>query len=135
MKLIEINWSPTTRQLRQFGFLCLVALPSVGWLWGANQQVIWVLLGIAVTLAMLGWTRPTLVRPLFIGMILIAAPFGMIIGELAMIFIFFGIFLPISLIFRIMRRDALKLKMDRNTDSYWQPKHEPDDVSSYYRRY
>ena len=30
MSLIEINWSPSLKQLRQFGVLCLVALPLLG---------------------------------------------------------------------------------------------------------
>jgi hypothetical protein len=135
MKLVEINWSPSARQLRHFGLLCLVVLPLLGWLWGADSRANGVLIGIAAILAAAGWWRPNFVRPLFIGLMLIAAPIGMIVGELAMVLIFFGVFLPISFLFRLMRRDALKLKMEREAVSHWQPKHEPDDISSYYRRY
>jgi hypothetical protein len=135
MKLVEINWSPSTRQLRQFGLLCLVALPAAGWLWGATEPQLWGLLGIAVALAVLGWTRPVFLRPLFIGLMLIAAPIGMIFGEFAMLLIFFGVFLPIGLVFRLMRRDALRLQMDRKKVSHWQPKSEPNDVVRYYQRY
>ena len=40
MKLIEINWQPTDRQLRQFGVICLVALPALGWLWGGGTTIV-----------------------------------------------------------------------------------------------
>lgn len=135
MRMVVIQWKPTTRQLRQFGLLCLVFFPSIGWLWGASTQVIAVLVGIALMLAVGAWWRPNLVRPLYIGMSCIAVPIGMVVGEIAMLLIFFGLFLPIGLLFRLVRRDALKLRMDRTRVSHWQPKHESEDVSSYYRRY
>lgn len=135
MSLIEINWSPTPKQLRQFGGLCLIVMPLVGWLWGASFNSIVVLLGCAAGIAGLAWFQPQWVRPLFVGLILLAAPIGMIVGELAMLLIYFGIFLPISLLFRIARRDGLQLRIDRSAESYWQSKLEPKDISSYYRRY
>jgi hypothetical protein len=135
MKLVEINWTPSVRQLRQFALLCLIALPTMGWLWGANSQVIGVLFGIAVLVALAGWWRPNFVRPLFVGIMLIAVPLGMIVGELAMLLIYVGVFLPISVVFRLLRRDALQLRMHRNRDSHWQSKHQPSDVSSYFLRY
>ena len=135
MSLVEINWSPTQRQLRQFGLLCLIALPLLGWLWGANSTWIVVLFGIASATAGVSYLQPRIVRPLFVGLILLTAPFGMIIGELAMLLIYFAIFLPISVLFRIVRRDALQLRIERERESYWRAKAEPKDIASYYRRY
>ena len=36
MQLVEINWNPTERQLRQFSSMCFIGLPFIGWLWGAG---------------------------------------------------------------------------------------------------
>jgi hypothetical protein len=135
MSLIEINWSPTQRQLRQFGLLCLAALPLLGWLWGASSAWIMILFGTACVIALLAYVQPRIVLPLFVGLILLAAPIGLIVGEIAMLLIYVAIFLPISLLFRLARRDALQLRIDRKTVSYWQAKNEPKDVASYYRRY
>jgi len=135
MSVVEINWSPTRRQLRQFGLLCLVALPILGWFWGATWTWIAILFVIACIVAGLSYLRPWLIRPLFIGLILITAPIGLVVGELAMLLIYFTIFLPISLLFRLVQRDALQLRIDRVRESYWQAKAEPKDVASYYRRY
>ena len=135
MSLIEIIWSPSPKQLRQFGLLCLVALPLLGWLWGGNSTSIGLLVGIAGLIALLAFVQPRCVSPLFVGLMLLAAPIGMVVGELAMLTIYFGIFLPTSLLFRIMRRDALQLRIDREAKTYWQAKSEPKDMSSYYRRY
>lgn len=135
MSLIEVTWSPTKRQLRQFGLICLAALPLVGWLWGVSFPWVAILFGIASVIAVLAYLQPRFVIPLFVGLILLTAPIGMIVGELAMLLIYVAIFLPISLLFRIARRDALQLRIDRTAKSYWQAKSEPKDIASYYRRF
>jgi len=134
MKLIEFNFSPTDRQLRQFGAISMFALPLVGWIWGLSGNV---LMGLAMTgavIATAGFVVPKLVLPLFVGLMVIATPIGFVVGELAMIMIYFGLLLPIGLFFRLIGRDALALKLDRNADSYWSPKKQPNSVASYYRQ-
>ena len=134
MKLIAINWHPNDRQLRQFGIICLVALPLVGWIWGAGSSTLGVLAGIGLLLAVAGIVKPRILAPLFLGLTLVATPIGMVLGELAMLLIYFTIFLPIGLAFRLLKRDALRLKIDRDTASYWQAKKQPKNMASYYRQ-
>ena len=134
MKLIEINWQPTDRQLRQFGIICLVALPAIGWFWGAGPQLITGLAIAGGVLALAGLVAPRLLKPVFLGLSILVMPIGLVIGELAMVLIYFGVFLPIGLVFRVVRRDALHLKCDRNQPSYWKPKQQPASVASYYRQ-
>ena len=135
MKLVEINWAPSTRQLRQFGVVCIFVLPLLGWLWNISQNGLAVMLFLGGLVSILSFAWPSAVKPIFIGLMLVAAPIGMVVGELAMLLIFLGVFLPISLIFRLMGRDALRLKIDKAASTYWQPKSQPKHVSSYYRRY
>ena len=133
MRLVEINWVPNDRQLRQFGILCICVFPFLGWLCGVSLNGLLGMMVLGSIVAILAFVLPQTVKPIFLGLMLISAPIGMILGELAMLLIFFGIFVPISLIFRLMRRDALGLKIDRNAETYWQPKAEPNFPSSYYR--
>ena len=44
---------------------------------------------------------------------------GMIISPIVMGIIFFLIISPIGLIMRLFRKDLLKLKTDKNLNSYW----------------
>ena len=134
MKLLEFNWNPTDRQLRQFGVIALVFLPLVGWLWGASGNV---LAGLAIggaLLAVAGSVVPKALKPVFVILMLVAAPIGLIVGEVAMLLIYFGMFLPLGLFFRIIRRDALALKLGRDTNSYWSAKKQPSSAASYYRQ-
>ena len=51
MALVKMNWSPSSRQLRQFAWGVAVVLPLVGWLWNASAGAI---AALAVTGALLG---------------------------------------------------------------------------------
>lgn len=133
--LVEFNWDPSKRQLRQFGVLCFVIFPLLGWLWNVEPNVNAWLFVIGVLIAVLSFTCPYAVKSVFLGLTLMAAPFGLVVGELAMLLLFLGVFLPMHLIFRLMGRDALRLKKDKNKETYWQAKREPNNAASYYRQF
>ncbi len=134
MALIETNWNPTARQLRQFGSLCLVSFPLLGWLWSGNLTVISALAGLGLLIAITAYVYPKGISPFFVGLMLITAPIGMVVGEVAMFLIYMTVFLPIGMLFRITSRDRLRLKIDRHATSYWQAKRPPKSVGSYYRQ-
>ncbi len=134
MKLIEINWNPTNKQLRQFGVICLFALPLLGWYWGGGLGAVSALAVAGIALAVAGVAAPRLVKPVFLALAIVATPIGMVFGEIAMVLVYFGVFLPIGLVFRAMKRDALQLRLDRQCKTYWQAKRQPDGATTYYRQ-
>ncbi|MDB4506286.1 hypothetical protein N9087_01210 [bacterium] len=134
MKLIEFNWSPSDRQLRQFGVVCMFALPALGWIWGGSNLTILILALSGITLAVIAYCLPKTLKPAFLTLMLVTSPIGIVVGELSMILIYFALFLPLSLAFRIMGRDALQLDRPNSATSYWQKKKQPTSVSSYYRQ-
>jgi hypothetical protein len=58
-----------------------------------------------------------------------------IVNELVLLAAFCVVIIPVGLLFRLIRRDALQLKVDRNAATYWQPKKQPAGVRSYFRRW
>lgn len=52
------------------------------------------------------------------------------IGELAMLLIYFGCFLPIGLVFRVVKYDALKLDLEESKTTYWETKKSPTNMAS-----
>jgi hypothetical protein len=135
MKLVEINWNPSERQLRQFGVICLIALPLIGWMWSAGPRTLTWLAGVGLIMAVFGWFRARLLKSFFVGLMIVALPIGMVVSELAMLMIYFGVFLPIGLCFKVIKRDALNRELDRGCESYWEEKKDPNNVSSYYRQW
>jgi len=134
VSLIEINWRPTQRQIRQFSVACLFALPFIGWLWGGGWQVVCGLAAGGAVVALLGWTVPAVIRPLYLGLTLLTAPIGLVVGELLMIVVYFGVVCPVGLLGKLVGRDRLQLRLKRTAKSCWEKKKRPTNVRSYYRQ-
>lgn len=135
MKLVELNWNPAERQLKQFGIACAIAFPVICWLWNANPGVIGIAAGIGAAVAVLAFAVPPAVKPLFIGLSLVAAPIGILVGEIAMLVVYGCVFLPIAIVFQLMARDRLQLRIDKSAATYWRPKKQPTGPASYYRQF
>ena len=134
MALIDVNLRPTDRQLRQFGTACFVALPLIGWWWGADRNWLIGLTAVGSLVGVASWIRPPSIVWLFIGLSMLTLPIGLVIGEIAMCLIYFGLFLPLGLVFRAMGRDALLLKKPDNQETYWLPRKQRAGAASYYRQ-
>jgi len=134
MNLFQINWRPTNRELRQFGGVCMFALPLLSWVWGGSWWTIGSLAAVGVALASLGAVVPVALIPPYLLLTVVATPIGLVVGELMLVIIYFGVFLPIGMLFRWMQRDALGLEVNRARATYWHPKKLPCSLASYYRQ-
>lgn len=134
MALLAFNTNPSTRQLRQFGYLCVPALPLITWLWSFSLTATCWAGGIGGLLGIIGLAAPELLKPVFLGLTLITLPIGMVVGEVAMLLIYFGMFLPLGVLFRILGRDGLGRRVKSRADSYWVKRAAPASVKHYYRQ-
>jgi hypothetical protein len=135
MAVFRINTNPGQRQLRQFGLLCVVLLPLIAWVWGASGSIIQTTAMIGAGLGLLGIFAPKLLKPVFIGLVLVSFPIGLIVGELVLLMIFVGVFLPMALLFRIIGRDALQRRMSVQSETFWVPRNAPANVRRYFQQY
>lgn len=136
MKLVEINWNPGPRQLRQFGWVALAALPALGWLWsGGRWTVVLPLAAAGGATAGLGLWAPRRLKPLFVAVSLVTLPVGLVVAELTTVLLFFGVFVPLGLLMRLFRRDSLQRRLAPDADSYWQPKSQPAGIAGYFRQW
>ncbi len=135
MAVFRINTNPSQRQLRQFGLLCVVLLPLIAWVWGASGSIIQTTAMIGAGLGLLGIFAPKLLKPVFIGLVLVSFPIGLIVGELVLLMIFVGVFLPMALLFRIIGRDALQRRMSVQSETFWVPRNAPATVRRYFQQY
>ena len=144
MSAISLNLKPTDRQLRQFGLIAFVALPLLGWVFSGkptpetwrtgHTTIIGALASVGTTLAVLALLKPRVLKWLFVGACVAAFPIGFVVGEIVVLLIFLLGFVPMALIFRLIKRDALDRNLDRSCESYWQPKQPARNASSYYRQ-
>jgi hypothetical protein len=134
MKIVEMNWHPTDRQLRQFGLIALVALPGLGWLWRLGMPATQVLAVLGVVSAIAALLYPRGLKYPFIALCLMSLPFGIVVGEVVLLLSFVTIFVPLALVFRLLGRDALERGIDAKAATYWQPKAAPAGPASYLRQ-
>ena len=129
---------PDERTLRQFAGLCLLFFGSLAAWHGLYRGQAWlgtVLAILAIGLGLPGLARPLLLRWLFVGWMRLTYPVSWLVSHLLLAAMFYGLFTPLGLFFRLIRRDPLKLRMQPRQPSYWEPKPSAAGVSSYFRQF
>jgi len=139
MALLEINWRPTRRDLRNFGMAALVLLPILAlllyWLKGLGTRWILCLCGAGLLIYLLSLIRPPLAKPIYLALMLLALPIGYTLGFLLLAIIYFLVLTPIALIFKLARRDPLCRKFDSHIPSYWTPRQSAATVKRYFQQF
>lgn len=133
MAFLQRIQHPTPRQLRQFAVTSGGLLPLLAWLWGAEWSAIAVLAGTGAAWAALGCAYPRIAQPPFVLLSWVTAPLGAIVGEAALLAIYFGVLLPIAIWSRRARGDVLGLRFEPR-DSYWLRRKPPADAKHYFRQ-
>lgn len=138
MQWSDIPRSPSRKTLTQFALLCAAVLVWQGltqWLRRDRPELGIVLIVLAVSLANLGLVRPLILRPVFVGWMILVFPLGWLVSNVVLAVIYFLLFLPFGLFFRIKGRDVLNRKQRRDLTTYWQPRPTTPDPGRYFRPY
>jgi hypothetical protein len=121
---------------RHFGWLlAVVAALVAGWaLWKGMTTAGFAAGLLALSMLAIGQLRPLwLVRPLGWWMGL-AHLLGRVINPMLLGLIYLILFVPLALWFRLIRRDALALRLDRQAHSYWIERDRSLDLGQRMRR-
>ena len=134
--------SATTKDLRSFGLTVGAAL-VVFWivLWkvfpfvfGRGGNFPW-LAYIGVALAAVGAVAPVVLKPVFYGWMSLAFVLSFVMTRVILTIFFFVVLTPVGLFFRLIGRDALHRKMDRQGSTYWIDKEYPIADRSRYEKF
>lgn len=77
---------------------------------------------------------PILLKPVYIFWMKLAHALGWINTRLILTALFYLVFTPIALIIRLMRKDLLDVKIEKNRESYWRKKEIIDIAKDNYER-
>ena len=145
--MTNINLHPTDSQLRQFGFIALIAFGVLGavvhWrggLFGINfgdaarwvSYSLWALGGVS---ALLSLVFPAGNRLLFVTLTLISYPIGYVVSFVLMAIFFYGPVTFVAIVFRLIGRDALKRKFEPEASTYWKPHTSPASIKRYFQQF
>ncbi len=138
MQWSDIPFDATKKTLRQFAGLWIVFFGGLALYWGPYKgypTAGWILGAVALTMGPLGLVMPSLIRPIFVGWMVLAFPIGWLISRIVLGILYYGVFTPLSLIFRLQGRDALARRKRPEAASYWIAKPVITDVRRYYRQF
>ena len=114
MALIDVNWHPPSRQLRQFAGLFLVVFGGLGTLSYfdgkplLDSQILW---GLSAVVGITGLLLPPLVRPVYVVMMAVALPIGFVVSSVLMVVIYYLILTPIGLAMRLFGYDPMSRRL------------------------
>ena len=125
--------------LRQFGLLCLLVLGALAYWEGIHRErttTALVLAGMGLAIGLSGLIRPRTLRPLFAFLIAVTYPIGLVISNLILAALFYALFTPIGLIFRLLGRDPLgRRRLPADWGTYWKPYPLTTETRRYFRQY
>ncbi len=136
MRWSDIPFTPPPATLRWFtALLALFLAVSGGWQLLAQDHRLagLVLVGAAALVAPVGLLFPAVMRPVFVGWMVLVYPIGWLTSHLILACLFYCVFTPVGLLFKLVGRDALG-RSRREQETYWAAKPSADDVRSYFRQ-
>ncbi|MBL7131942.1 MAG: hypothetical protein ISS45_11190 [Candidatus Omnitrophica bacterium] len=108
------------RELRQFGITIGIVLGLLGGLFFLRQKDYYsYLLIFCGTFLFLGLVAPTLLKPIQKIWMSLAIVIGWFVTRAILTVLFYLVVTPIGILARLVGKDFLDIKFDRNTDSYW----------------
>ena len=137
MQWADVIAPPSAKKLRQFAGLWIVFFLALAvWRVGHGQHGagVAVLAVVGIAIGGLALIRPAAIRPVYTGWMIAAFPIGWTMSRVMLLALFFVVFTPVAAIFRVMRRDGLKLRRHDHRSTYWtdQP---TADIRSYFRQF
>jgi Saxitoxin biosynthesis operon protein SxtJ len=131
-------FAPTPRLLRQFAGLWIIFFGgAAAWhgLYHGRYTVAVVLAILSVTIGPVGLANPAVIRPVYVCWMHVAYPIGWIVSRLVLGLLFYGLFTPIGLVFRVIGRDELKVKPRSGVETYWTAKPQVSGKAGYLRQF
>ena len=144
MALIEVNWRPGRAQLRQFALISLAGFGLLGlvfaWRMGAlsgsgRWTVALALWAAGALIGAMGLAHPPAALPAYVALMAVALPIGWVVTHVVMAVLYYGLFTPIGLFFRLIGRDPLHRRFDADAPSYWVPRPPSPRPARYFRQF
>jgi hypothetical protein len=137
MQWSDVVARPSPKVLRQFAVLCLVVFGVMAGLGFWRGHGLTIGLGIALAglvVGLVGVVQPAAIRWVYSGWMIAVFPIGWTLSRLMLAGLFFLVFTPVAVLFRLIRRDVLHLRQ-QDERSYWIPKAGAASADQYYRQF
>ncbi len=139
MSLIEIDWNPKSKQLKNFGKIALAATVIISLLLYLLKGVAikWLLIIVAFGLMVfiISMISLKLTKIIYLVMILLTMPIGYVVSFIVLAAFYYLLLAPLGLIFRLIGRDPLYRRFDPAAKSYWLTRRPPKGLEQYFHQF
>jgi len=145
--VIEIDWKPDDRTLRQFGVIALVGFGGVAalaWfellifsfgLGAARVPVTAVLAGLAALSGVFSLVYPRANLPIYLGITVLTYPIGFVLSYVLMGTLFYLIIAPAGIVMRLLGKDPLERGILPEAETYWVDSPPARPSESYFKQF
>jgi hypothetical protein len=132
--MMKINTHPMSREVRRFGLMWAAAASLVAGLLFLRHHasVAWGLWSLAIVVGAASVIRPSVGRYFHRGWMNLAYVINFLLTRITLSLLFWIVLTPVAILFKIIGRDALRLKRSASADSYWR-EHDKIPDPAYYR--
>ena len=137
MQWSDVTARPSTQTLRKFAALFLIVFTVAAGLRVWRGDTGFFTMAMAVTglaVGLVGLVRPDAIRYVYTGWMIAAFPIGWTISRVIVTLLFYVVFTPFALVFRLSGRDALRLRRQART-TYWMETTGAEPPESYYGQF
>jgi len=138
MQWSEVVKTPKPKMLRQFAGLCLVfflVLAAIAFWKGHSTLRVGILAALGLGIGGVGLIQPQAIRLIYTGWMIAAFPIGWTLSRVLMGLMFYVVFTPVGLVFRLIGRDSLHLRRRVAAASEWSVKPRTTDVKEDFRQF
>jgi len=137
--LATINWKPTQKELRSFGWISLVMLTIIAlllhWLKGLSWPYVLWISAAGLLICILSLISTKLVKPVFIALQVITYPIGVVISFIIMAIFYYLVLTPVGLVFKLIGKDSLNRNFNKQAATYWVRYNPPDSPKRYFNQF
>jgi hypothetical protein len=146
-KLVEINFRPGERTLRQFGWIALGGFGLLalcawqGWLVFRHGLGAWrdavtlALAGLGLLSAAFSLVFPRANAALFIGLSVVAFPIGFVLSYVIMATLFYVVIAPVGFVMRLFGMDPMDRRFLPGAPTYWLDARPPRAKADYFKQF
>ncbi|OGX15637.1 MAG: hypothetical protein A2166_02585 [Omnitrophica WOR_2 bacterium RBG_13_41_10] len=131
------DYNLDTKDLRKFGITMGIAFAVITFfILFRHKQGIFATLSVSILFFIFAFIMTNLLKPVYILWMKLAFILGWINTRLILIIMFYLVLTPMSIVLRLLGKDLLDRKIDKNRDSYWHKKEaKVFNVSDYERQF
>jgi hypothetical protein len=142
----EINWKPGAKDLSKFAWSLIIGFPCIALVFFLAKWIkthtlpeprfFLMLGGIGAVVGLVCLLVPIAARPLYFIWYAATACIGLVMANLLFTVMFYGLFTPLGLFMRLLGRDPLKLRWQKeDAGTYWQDAEPSRPAAQYFSQY